>query len=145
MNWAFDVAKSARLSASERLVLIVLAHRHHDKTNACFPAIDTIAEAVGLSARRVQITIRSLTDRGLISVSMRSVHGRQRANQYDLFGRLRADAGITPQSGMRGDKKSTPQIGRGVMPASPDREEYTKGTANPSAELIAFPRYVARG
>lgn len=140
MNWALEVANAARLSASERLVLLILAHHHHDKTSACFPAVDTIAGYAGLSTRRVQMTIRALTTSGLISVATRSVHGRQRTNQCDLFGRLRGEASVTPQRASRGDKKSTPQIDRGVKPASPNREEIPEGASSRTADLFTFPR-----
>ncbi len=93
MNWALETAKGSRLNSSERLVLMILAHHHHDRTNACFPAIATIAELAGLSTRRAQSTVRALTDKGLINVAVRTEHGRQRSNQYDLFGKPRGDGG----------------------------------------------------
>jgi hypothetical protein len=97
MNWILETAKGSRLNSSERLVLMILAHHHHDRTNACFPAIATIAELAGLSARRAQSTVRAVTDKGLISVAVRTEHGRQRSNQYDLFGKPRGDATDTPK------------------------------------------------
>ncbi len=145
MNWAHECMSGSRLTASERLVLMVLAHHHHENTNACFPAIATIADLVGLSTRRVQITLRSLAAKGLITIAVRTVHGRQRSNQYDLFGVLRGDAAVTPKSRLRGDKKSTPQTSRGATLASPDREYSTDRGDQTAPDVIPFPRKTARG
>lgn len=157
MNWALETAKGSKLTPSQRLVLMVLAHHHHDKTNACFPAIATIAEIVGLTPRRVQIALRALDSMGLISVSERSEHGRQRSNQYDLFGKLRADASVTPSSRsrtdasvtpkalMRGDGGDAPQKHRGVTLASPDRLYTSDGGNALASGVINFPRNVAVG
>ncbi|WP_424990877.1 helix-turn-helix domain-containing protein [Fluviibacterium sp. S390] len=154
MNWAIEAAKGSRLTSSERLVLMILAHHHHDRTNACFPSVATLAEVAGLSVRRVQITLRSLADKGLISVAIRTEHGRQRSNQYDLFGPMRGDASVAPKPVTRGDahftpKRSTrgdggdaPQNNRGVTLASPDRDSIPDRAERLPTEIIAFPRTV---
>ncbi|WP_424990652.1 helix-turn-helix domain-containing protein [Fluviibacterium sp. S390] len=154
MNWAIEVAKGSRLNSSERLVLMILAHHHHDRTNACFPSVATLAEVAGLSTRGVQLALRSLTDKGLISVAVRTEHGRQRSNQYDLFGKprdeadftpkrkSRGEAGCTPKPGSRGAGGVTPQNSRGVKPTSPDRDSLRDRAERLPTEIIAFPRTV---
>ena len=154
MNWALETAKGSRLNSSERLVLMILAHHHHDRTNACFPAVATIAGLAGLSTRGVQLTLRTLANKGLISVAVRTEHGRQRSNQYDLFGKLRDEAGCTPKSKPRGEAGvtpkprargaggGTPQNSRGVKPISPDREYLGDRAERQPTGVIAFPRTV---
>lgn len=140
MNWAVEVSKTTRLTSSQRLVLYVLAHHHHDKTNACFPAVDTIAACAGLSRRRVQAALRELAELRLISCEKRTERGRQRSNQYDLFGRFRGDAISTPKRETRGAGGDAPQEYRGVTPATPDRDINSLEARQQSTEIIAFPK-----
>lgn len=166
MNWAFETMKGSRLTAAQRLALIALAHHHHDKTNACFPSMETIAAVAGLTVRRAQIAVRALEKMGLISVAVRTEHGRQRSNQYDLFGKMRGDASVAPKARARndasvapktrarddasvapktrarGDGGDAPQNGRGATLASPDREYLGDRARQSPSEIIAFPRAV---
>lgn len=148
MQWAIDAGKAADLGAAHRIVLMVLAHHHHDRTGACFPTISTVAEAAGLRERRTQAILRSLEAMGLITIAKRTERGRQRSNQYDLFGRPRGAACCTPKPAPRGAKQSTPQDARGVHPSAPDRDIYTLGALpadpSPAPTVIAFPRMAGR-
>lgn len=131
-NWVATVVGDSRLNQSQRSLLWALAHHHHDKTGACFPAVATLAGMAGISERKATEHLGGLADLGLIHVNKRTVRGRQRSNQYDLFGTFRADGSVTPKPALRGDKKSTPKrVNRGVTAASPDREEIPN-RGNPS-------------
>ena len=97
MNWANYISVTEDLLVSQRLILFILGHHHHDRTNACFPAVATIAKIAGLSERQVQKNLQALQTKGLIRVSSRSVEGRQRSNHYTLFGTPTGEPGDTPQ------------------------------------------------
>jgi hypothetical protein len=148
LKWGFTVLAQERLSASERLVLLALCFHHHPQTGACFPSVETVSGYAGLSERPTQFAIRSLECRGLIKVLKRSIGGRQRANQYELFG-ARGAASDTPKPcknrDARGVKKSTPQrTPRGVLPATPDRGDIPSRGA-PNKFSITHPQFSNRG
>lgn len=155
MNWALEAGQAARLNTCERLVLMLLAHHHHDKTGACWPAVATLADKSGLTERSVQMQLRKLEARGLITVTTRTVHGRQTSNQYDLFGKpggaasvtpkpkRRGEPSFTPEQPARGERGGTPQDGRGVNPRSPNREYIPMGD-DQTADVIRFTGSVAR-
>lgn len=133
MKWAFEMMPKASLHPSERLVLLALCHHHHEKTGACFPAVETLAAVTGYSIRQVQYALRKLEEIGLIYTNDRTVRGHQRSNQYDLFGNLRGAVGCTPKKPGRGAGGGTPRGAiSGVQWVAPDREKISsKGETLP--------------
>lgn len=109
MKWAFDVSSQHSLSQTHRLVLLALAFHHHQATDECFPTLATIADYAGLSERRARSAAHALDAMGLIRIKKRSERGVQRSNQFDLFGRFRADVRVTPKTGFRADGGGHPQ------------------------------------
>lgn len=107
INWAFRQIEMRDLKLSERVILLTLAHMHHDKTEQCTPSVETIAKKSGLSERRVQMNIRTLGEKHLIAVLKRSKGGFQLSNQYVLLG-------VT--------KKAPPKNSRGATGGTPDKE-----------------------
>lgn len=110
MNWAFHQIEKHELIPGERLVLIALAHKHHNETGQCTPSVETIAKMAGLSGRRIQINVRKLEEKKLVSVVKRSKKGFQLSNQYVLLG-------VT--------KKAPLSKLMGVTGESPDKEVTT--------------------
>jgi hypothetical protein len=96
-NWAYRTFKIVDLPTADRFVLLFLCYSHNKKTNACFPAIDTISDATGLSRTRVKYAIRTLTNIEIIKTVARIPKGRQTSNQYVLFGKPKLK--IDPTSG----------------------------------------------
>jgi hypothetical protein len=149
LKWATDVLTSTPdMTSSERLVLLALSYHHHEKTGACFPRIAVISQMCGLKERATQVAIRQLCERGFVSAGKRVEHGRQRSNQYDLFGKVRGAAPCTPKAGLRGAAPCTPKAPRGVhfstplknregcSPMHPDREEEDKGLSSGGDEVM---------
>lgn len=86
MNWAFQQIKKHELNASQRLIILALAHRHHSETGQCTPSCETIASMSGLSKRRAQMNVRKLEEKQLVLVRKRFEKGFQLSNQYVLLG-----------------------------------------------------------
>lgn len=110
MNWAFHQIEKHELNASQRLIILALAHRHHNVTGNCTPSGETIAKMTGLSKRRVQMNVGVLNEKQLVSVVKRFKKGFQLSNQYELLGVTKK----TPLSKLMG-----------VTGKSPDKEVTT--------------------
>lgn len=87
IRWAMEAGKAAQLTTVQRTVLWALAYHHNDKTGACNPSVETLADAAGLSPRAVQYATAHLARVGLVTISPRARHGIQTSNQFDLFGK----------------------------------------------------------
>jgi hypothetical protein len=87
VNWALDVCASMDAPPKCRIVLLVIAAHHHDKTGACFPSYDTIAEKSGYRRRGVIDIVAEIEENGLLFRQSRRVDGHQSSNQFVLFGR----------------------------------------------------------
>ena len=125
IRWAFGAIAEHQLPVPQRLALLSLAYHHHADTGACFPTFKTISADTGLSKRAVIAAIQGLDTTGLIEINARSVHGRQRSNQYDLFGKFKAPRGVhaaAPLKRNRGVHMTTPlTLTSGVHAAAPDK------------------------
>lgn len=138
MKWAFDVSSQHGLSQSHRLVLLALAFHHHQATDDCFPTLATVADYAGLSERRARSAAHALDAMGLIRIKKRSERGVQRSNQFDLFGRFRADVRVTPKTGFRADGGGHPQTAKlGGTHASADRVSIYTGETD-DAKILSF-------
>jgi hypothetical protein len=111
-NAVLRLFQDGKLSHQQRLLLLLLAHFHHDSTGECTPSIETLARQSGLSDRRVQLNIRALEKLGALVVCKRFNSGWQIANRYDL-------TGVTKKAGRRG-----------VTGVSPNRD----GTSIPTVD-----------
>lgn len=82
------------LSTSEICVAVVLASHVNDRTQDCFPRIETIAREAGLSERKVRQALQRLEQLGLIRRLVRCVGRLRNRNAYQLVG-----LGAKPASG----------------------------------------------
>jgi|AntAceMinimDraft_12_1070368.scaffolds.fasta_scaffold132754_1 biotin operon repressor len=145
INWAYRSFKSLSIPGSERLVLITICHRHHHKTNDCYPSYETISDACGLSRRQVMRSVKNLEEWGFIKIEKRSIKGRQTSNQYVLFGAPKAKA--KPR---RGVTLTPPHDGDRVSPLRSDRvspNRYITTTIGESAcrNIVKFPDQKSEG
>lgn len=138
VRWAFRMIAEHKLPAPVRLVLLSLAYRHHDETGACFPTYKTIAADTGMSERAAIDAMKALAATKLITVQARSVHGHQRSNQYDLFGKAGVQTASPLKRPIRGANYYTPETSNsGVQTAAPDNN-YTKGDKTTSENILQF-------
>lgn len=95
------------LSTSEICVAVVLASHVNDRTQDCFPKIETIAREAGLSERKVRQALGRLEQLGLIRRLVRSAGRLRNRNAYQLVG-----LGSKPESG-----SIKPESDAGIKPA----------------------------
>lgn len=72
------------VSGTCKLVLLVLADCHNQKTGQCNPSVSTIARMVGKTETPVKQALRQLFKDGYFLKSKRTFNGRQSSNQYEL-------------------------------------------------------------
>ncbi len=104
------------LSTSEICVAVVLASHVNDRSQDCFPRIETIAREAGLSERKVRQALARLEQLGLIRRLVRCAGRLRNRNAYQLVGlgakpasgsiKPASDSGIKPAAGA-GSKKNT--------------------------------------
>ncbi|KZB66523.1 helix-turn-helix domain-containing protein [Thalassospira sp. MCCC 1A02491] len=104
------------LSTSEICVAVVLASHVNDRSQDCFPRIETIAREAGLSERKVRQALKRLEQLGLIRRLVRCAGRLRNRNAYQLVGlgakpasgslKPASDSGIKPAPGA-GSKKNT--------------------------------------
>lgn len=124
VNWALDVCAEINAPPRCRIVLFVLASHHHEKTNACFPSYDTIAQKSGYRRRGVIDIVDELEANGLIFRQKRRAGGHQSSNNFVLFGRPAhkswRDYRVQKKAPSQGADGGT--LGR-VRTGAPDRED----------------------
>ena len=111
------------LSTAEICVAIVLASHVNDRTQACFPKIETIAHETSLSDRKVRQALKRLVELGLVAKLTRSVGRLRNRNAYQLIG-----LGVKPASGSSipaSDSGIKPARGAGSNKKNTDKEENT--------------------
>lgn len=83
-EWAYSVP---RLSASERAVLVALAHCRNDKTGACYPGQDVLVRMTDLSEKTVRRAIATLEIRQppLIARTIRFKGRYRTSDSYELL------------------------------------------------------------
>ncbi|RCK38056.1 hypothetical protein TH24_15260 [Thalassospira xiamenensis] len=96
---------------------VVLASHVNDRTQACFPKIETIANETRLSDRKVRQALKRLVELGLVTKLARSVGRLRNRNAYQLVGlgskpasgsiKPASDAGVKPVRGAGSNKKNT--------------------------------------
>lgn len=82
------------LSTSEICVAVVLASHVNDRTQDCFPRVETIACEAGLSERKARQALKRLEQLGLIRRLVRCAGRLRNRNAYQLVG-----LGAKPASG----------------------------------------------
>lgn len=105
------------LSTAEICVAIVLASHVNDRTQACFPKIETIAHETSLSDRKVRQALKHLAELGLVAKLSRTVGRLRNRNAYQLVGLgskpapgstvPASDSGVKPARGAGSNKKNT--------------------------------------
>tara|TARA_R110000868_G_scaffold10357_2_gene51036 strand:- start:4706 stop:5713 length:1008 start_codon:yes stop_codon:yes gene_type:complete len=111
------------LSTAEICVAVVLASHVNDRTQACFPKIETIAHETSLSDRKVRQALKRLAELGLVAKLSRAVGRLRNRNAYQLVG-----LGSKPASGSlipASDSGVKPARGAGSNKKNTDKEENT--------------------
>jgi hypothetical protein len=130
LNWAIDVCARMDAPPKCRIVLFVIASHHHDKTGACFPSYDTIAEKTGYRRRGVIDIVAEIEANGLLIRQKRRSDGHQSSNQFVLFGR---PAGAKWDVSRVQKKAPCESADGGTLPrvrtGAPDRDWLYKGEA----------------
>ena len=86
MKWAHGVLPVIDLPPTEKLTLVCLAFHHFDKTGACFPSMQTLADDVGVTPRRIHTAVQNLIAWGLITKRRGGTAAGNASNRYALFG-----------------------------------------------------------
>lgn len=118
------------LSTSEICVAVVLASHVNDRTQDCFPKIETIAREAGLSERKVRQALVRLEQLGLIQRRLRCAGRLRNRNAYQLVG-----LGSKPESG---SLKPAPDAGFKPAPGAgsnmnTDKDDNTDEKEQPEA------------
>ncbi|MEQ8391447.1 MAG: helix-turn-helix domain-containing protein [Thalassospira sp.] len=111
------------LSTAEICVAVVLASHVNDRTQACFPKIETIAREASLSDRKVRQALKRLAEVGLVAKLSRAVGRLRNRNSYQLVG-----LGSKPASGSlkpASDSTVKPARDAGSNKKNTDKEENT--------------------
>ncbi len=111
------------LTTAEICVAVVLASHVNDRTQACFPKIETIAHETSLSDRKVRQALKRLAELGLVAKLSRAVGRLRNRNAYQLvgLGSKPASGSIIPAS----DSAVKPARGAGSNKKNTDKEENT--------------------
>lgn len=94
-----DVWAHSKSKGSALLLLLAIADHAHDDRSGAYPAIETLARKVRMSARNVQMLIRQLEARGELSVELNA--GPHRANLYTVQsfqGEIQSSEGVKQPS-----------------------------------------------
>ena len=137
--WARDVCAKIDVPPGERLVLMMLALHHHDKTGECFPSYETLCRETGFYRRKVIYAVADLEANGLIVCQKRRVNGHQGSNHFVLFGLPKGHRWVKSRVHKSTPCESAPQctLPR-VHPSAPDREaSITKGD-QAKAKVLPF-------
>lgn len=136
--WARDVSARINVPPSERLLLLVIATYHHDKTGQCFPSYDTLAEGTGWKKRAVILMADRLEANGLIVRQKRRVGGHQGSNHFVLFGHPSGREWRSTRVHKKAPCESaSPCTLPRVHGDAPDREEITyRGKAGPESVAL---------
>jgi len=111
------------LTTAEICVAVVLASHVNDRTQACFPKIETIAQEASLSDRKVRQALKRLAELGLVAKLSRAVGRLRNRNAYQLIG-----LGAKPASGSlipASDSGVKPARDAGSNKKNTDKEENT--------------------
>ena len=111
------------LTTAEICVAIVLASHVNDRTQNCFPKIETIAREASLSDRKVRQALKRLSELGLVAKQRRAIGRLRNRNAYQLL-----DLGVKPAPGSpipASDAAVKPARGAGFNKRNTDKEENT--------------------
>jgi hypothetical protein len=82
--WSQRIPRRGGAQVSARCVLLFLSERA-DKAGTCWPSVDAIADATGLTARAVVDVLHWLADLGMVEIERRhDADGRRKSNLYRL-------------------------------------------------------------
>ncbi|MND38620.1 hypothetical protein D3C76_47740 [compost metagenome] len=80
MAWAVEI----KLPVKEKITLLMLANYASNDNGDCYPSINTLADATGMSRDSVMRAIKSLEEQNLLRVNRRQVEGVNLPNSYTL-------------------------------------------------------------
>ncbi len=75
------ICNNCELTAKEKLVAHYFVYKSN-RSGACYPAVQTIAEQCGVSRRTIQRATKKLQERGYINIEKRYNMGKQTSNLY---------------------------------------------------------------
>jgi biotin operon repressor len=133
INWAREVCERIDAPSKHRLALLMIALHHHDKTGECFPSYDTLANATGISRRKMIDLVSDLEENGLLIRQKRRKGGHQGSNNFVLFGQPKGGKWTPARV-----HKTTPceSANGGTLPrvqtGAPDRDWFLNGEAQAS-------------
>ena len=100
-----------RVTSHEKALLLILAEYYNDEQGAAWPAIGRIADDLGLTRRRIQQLLTSVTCKGILDVEQRcDWSGGSTSNRYTFPGLDGLD------SEDRGTTLAPPTTDTGVTP-----------------------------
>lgn len=106
MNWAWGV----ELQPAMKLVLLKLADRANDD-GECWPGMEAVAEACGVSVRSVMRYVQDMEKMGLLIVHRRKGEkGQQQTNIYTLNMSWQPGDKLSPGEAEPGDNGSTNRV-----------------------------------
>lgn len=136
VNWAFRMIEACNLTATERLVLLALAHRENSKTRRCDPSMAAIARMTGVTRPKVSSAVQSLASKSLLSIENRKTSAGQISNSYRLGGVPSAEQGGCSLSG-------TGPCSGGDTPGGVPSAEHNKGSitskGSRASGVVVFP------
>ncbi|MDP2697154.1 helix-turn-helix domain-containing protein [Thalassospira sp.] len=113
------------LTSAEICVALVLASYVNDRTQDCFPRIETIARAARLCERKVRQALNRLVKLGLIVKISRAVGHLRNRNAYQLVGLSAKPAPHSPKPARDAGVKAAPDAGS--YKKNTDKEGNTDG------------------
>ena len=123
MTWAVK----QDLPAMQKLVLLLMANRHNNDTGLCMPSHDRLAKDCGMSKTALKSAIKSLAEKGLLSISHRAESGVSMSNLYRL------NTEITYQATEQGvGRQTTHPVAKRPTQSADDIGRQTTGGGSPN-------------
>jgi hypothetical protein len=127
MTWAVN----HELPAMQKIVLMVMANRFNEKSNTCWPSLESIAKESGMDKRSVIRQIGKLENIGLIRVvKTRGNNGMNVANRYLLM--------LDVQGGLKTGEAS--KLGSDRESLGSDRESLGSDRESPGVVTESHPK-----
>lgn len=135
MNWAWGI----ELPPAMKLVLLKLADRANDD-GECWPGMDVVAEACGVSKASMIRYIQKMEEMGLVRVSKRKGDdGRQQTNVYTLNMDWEPGCNLTPGDVEPGCKSSENRVALVTPEIRLKPYLETKGETTDATTKVAAP------
>lgn len=103
--WSDKSVLASNLTPNTKLVYFCLCSFADEKSQECYPALDTIAQRAGISRRQVIDSLKSLENEKLIAIDKNV--GRNNTNVYTLLSVNSAISARVQKTAINGAKNST--------------------------------------